>query len=277
MNPYNRVSAGSALTWYGDGWRIFKAKPLLLLVSLVIYVLISIALDSISILGDLIAVLIAPALAAGFFLLAESIERQQSPGFGTFLEPLRNGQVRGRLLGLGALSIGLSLLLVLVVVIFIGASALTGQSLTSGSQVSPEQLMQILNSGSAIIGMVIAVLMSMLLMLAMFYAPPLILFRDLRPWASVKLSLGGSLGNILPLLVFGLINIVLVFLAMIPMGLGLLVLAPILIGASYASYLDIFEGNGEDNREATADHRDTAASQSGSRMDPPRVKTVDRP
>ncbi len=46
--------------------------------------------------------------------------------------------------------------------------------------------------------------------------------------------------NIASMLVFGLIITVLTVIAVIPFGLGLLVLGPVLIGAIYASYKSIF-------------------------------------
>ena len=269
MSAYNKVSIGRAFTWYGDGWRIFTAKPILLLVSLILYVLILSILAFIPILGGFISALITPALLAGLFLLAESIERNQTPGFSTFLEPIKDTQVRWRLLGLGALSIGFGILLLILLLASLGTAALTSDLIAADASPTPAQLTQLFGSGSALIGIVATMLLSFFFMLAMFYAPPLVLFRTLPPWASVRLSLNGSLGNILPLLVFGITSLVLLFIAMLPAGLGLLVLAPVLTGASYASYLDIFEGNGEDNAGTTAGHQAAAAQR-------PQVKTVDR-
>jgi uncharacterized membrane protein len=43
-----------------------------------------------------------------------------------------------------------------------------------------------------------------------------------------------------PFLVYGLITMVLCFFAALPVGLGFLVLGPVLSGSVYASYRDIF-------------------------------------
>ena len=44
----------------------------------------------------------------------------------------------------------------------------------------------------------------------------------------------------LPLLVFGLIYIVLAAVAMLPLGLGFLILGPVTACAAYASYREVF-------------------------------------
>jgi uncharacterized membrane protein len=47
----------------------------------------------------------------------------------------------------------------------------------------------------------------------------------------------------LPLLVFGLVYLVLAVAAVIPLGLGFLVLGPVTVCAVYASYREIFGGS----------------------------------
>ena len=55
-----------------------------------------------------------------------------------------------------------------------------------------------------------------------------------------KASLNACLKNILPFLILGLIFCVLSFFAALPVGLGFLVLLPVLSGTAYASYQDVF-------------------------------------
>jgi uncharacterized membrane protein len=64
----------------------------------------------------------------------------------------------------------------------------------------------------------------------------------MAPVAALKASFSANLKNWLVMLVFGLIVLVLCFFATLPMGLGFLVLMPVLYGALYASYKDIFLG-----------------------------------
>ncbi len=57
----------------------------------------------------------------------------------------------------------------------------------------------------------------------------------------MKLSFAGSLRNILPSLIYGIVWIVLAIVATIPLLLGWLVLGPVSVASVYASYRDIFE------------------------------------
>lgn len=261
MAAYNKVSTGQALGWFGDGWRIFKANPLTLIGSLILYVVIMLVLSIIP-LGNLVAALLSAALMAGLFLLAERVYREEDATVGTLFEPLQNAKSRNPLLILGALSLALIFVLLLIGALFFGVAALT-QSPTSGGTSNPQAALDLFSSGGAIIGILIIVLGSIGVGMGLVYAPPLILFQEVRPWPAIKLSLAGCLGNILPLLVFGLIGLLLTFLAMIPFGLGMLILSPVLLGAGYASYLDIFEGEADPTKPQGANPV-------------PQVKTVER-
>ena len=63
------------------------------------------------------------------------------------------------------------------------------------------------------------------------------------PLAALKASFNACLKNSPPLLVYGLIVMLLVFFAVLPVGLGFLVLMPVLSGSAYVSYRDIFVAN----------------------------------
>ena len=79
--------------------------------------------------------------------------------------------------------------------------------------------------------------------LAMYwYAVPLVLFRNLEPWNAMKASLAAVLVNMMPLLVYGVVATLLVFVAMIPLMLGLLIAMPVLGISWLISYQDLFEG-----------------------------------
>ena len=115
-----------------------------------------------------------------------------------------------------------------------GGAALTGGLIGRGPGV-----------GMAIGGFFVALLVMLALMvplaMAVWFAPALVVFRDIAPLEAMKASFFACLKNIVPFLVYGVILFVLCMIAMIPFGLGMLVMVPVMMGSTYASYVEIFE------------------------------------
>jgi uncharacterized membrane protein len=57
---------------------------------------------------------------------------------------------------------------------------------------------------------------------------------------AMKSSFRGCLKNVVPFLLYGIVGLVLAIIAIIPVGLGFLVLGPVMWGSMYSSYRDIF-------------------------------------
>jgi uncharacterized membrane protein len=57
----------------------------------------------------------------------------------------------------------------------------------------------------------------------------------------MALSLSGCAKNVLPFLIYGIVWIVLAFIATLPLMLGWLVLAPVTFASVYTGYRDIYE------------------------------------
>jgi len=91
---------------------------------------------------------------------------------------------------------------------------------------------------------VLAVLVMLALLLpvimAIWFAPPLVAFHGRGAIEAMQESFLGCLKNIVPFLVYGVVFMVLGILASIPLGLGWLVLGPVLAASAYTSYKDIF-------------------------------------
>ena len=94
--------------------------------------------------------------------------------------------------------------------------------------------------GSFFILILIGLALFIPLVMALYFAPALIVHHDLGAVDAMKLSFKGCLRNILPFLVYGVIAMILGFLASIPLMLGWLVLGPILAIAVYVAYRQIF-------------------------------------
>jgi uncharacterized membrane protein len=99
--------------------------------------------------------------------------------------------------------------------------------------------------GGALMAITVAALLFFILflplMMAVWFAPALIVLRGREPWAAMKESFSGCLQNVIPFLLYGLIGIGLAIVATIPLALGWFVLAPVTIASIYTSYCDIYE------------------------------------
>ena len=114
-------------------------------------------------------------------------------------------------------------------------------SIQGTGMMSSGEVMQF--GATALLGLLLVLLVTAALAAALLYAIPLVMLEDhVEPFPAVKESVMGCLRNWQPLLVFGLILTVLSVLAVIPLGLGLLILGPVMAGSWYQSYKEIYGG-----------------------------------
>jgi uncharacterized membrane protein len=78
------------------------------------------------------------------------------------------------------------------------------------------------------------------LLMAYWFAPALVMMHDIAPMAAMKASFRGCLRNIVPFIVYFFVMVVLAFVAMIPIGLGMLVWIPVAMASNYVGYRRIF-------------------------------------
>ena len=79
------------------------------------------------------------------------------------------------------------------------------------------------------------------LVMAVWFAPALIVIHNISPVDAMKMSFKGSLKNIIPFTVFGIVGpIIMILIAVVTVGLGLLVLLPVGMITYYTSYRDVW-------------------------------------
>jgi uncharacterized membrane protein len=77
-------------------------------------------------------------------------------------------------------------------------------------------------------------------MMAYWFAPALIAMEGMSALSAMKLSFLGCLRNILPFLLYGVLALVMFFIGAIPVGLGLLVVMPVMTASMYTAFRDIY-------------------------------------
>jgi hypothetical protein len=127
----------------------------------------------------------------------------------------------------------------------IGGQAL--QQIVSGQaqNIDPEILMQAV--GPAMVALLAAMILSVPLTMAVWFAPLLVVFGNEKPAPALRYSFIACLRNMLPFLVYGLIVLVPLILLMAPFDLanmernpGLWVVALLVLPSIYTSYRDLF-------------------------------------
>jgi uncharacterized membrane protein len=233
------LPAERGIGWIGEGFGLFRQSPWVWVALTVLWLLVNALPNWVPVLGPLALSLLWPVFGAGLLLGCRAqadgqpLEiRHLFAGFGPRLGPL---------VGLGALSLAASVVLVAVIALaLLGASQSStelAQTLAAGPG-GPEELRGL--AATAVIVVLVAAALSVPLVMGFWFAPALVVFDGLGPLAAVLASFVGCLRNLLPMLLFGLIGLVLLVLGALPLGLGLLVVIPILVCAVYVSYREIY-------------------------------------
>ncbi|MGD8910809.1 MAG: BPSS1780 family membrane protein [Chromatiales bacterium] len=228
------VPVGNCISWIGKGWWHFKSSALAWIGALILWFIISFVLGFIPVLGFIASLLGGPVIMAGFMYGCS----EQDAGGDFSISHLFSGFTNnlGQLL---LVAVFYLIMLILAMVILIGGIFI----LAGGAAALDNPEIMVTMGGGAITGMaVLGLLLIIPIMMSYIFAPALVMLDNLSAFEAMKYSFMGCLKNILPLFVFSLLGTVLLFIGMLPIGLGLLVVFPILTAALYTAYRDIYFG-----------------------------------
>lgn len=227
----------AAFAWLRFGWASFVANPGQWLAMTVLLLVVYLGVQIVPFVGTLAANLAMPVLTAGMLHAVRRLADEGRFELGDLFTGF--GRNTGPLIVVGALNMVGWLVIAVVVMVLVGGSVAGG--IVFGSAGQP-----VLGAGIGFAGVVLAGFMTLILgvplVMAICFAPALVLFNDMAPTAALKASFFAMLGNWLVMSILGIVVLVLAFFAALPMGLGFLVLLPVLFGALYAAYKDIFLG-----------------------------------
>lgn len=233
FDPAGRtVEAGRGLEWLKRGWQLFTRNPGMWIAIAVILMVIAVVLSFIPVVGSLLLNFLMPVFAGGILLGCKSLSEGGELGIDTLFAGFKQNTTNLILVGVFYL-VGVVAITLLVFLIG-GGAALTGGLMGRGPGV-----------GMAVGGFFVALLVMLALLvplaMAVWFAPALVVFHNVAPLEAMKASFFACLKNIVPFLVYGVILFVLCMIAMIPFGLGMLIMLPVMMGSLYASYVEIFE------------------------------------
>lgn len=224
-----RVPAGNGVAWLGSGWTLFKAAPGTWIGLTVVFMLVMMVMALIPFLGGIALNLLMPVFIGGIMMGCKAIEDGEELRVGHLFAAF-SGHV-GNLVIVGLLYM-VGIFAIMMVMFVIGGAGFGIGALLGG------------NIGTALVPMILLGLLALALMIplamAVWFAPPLIIFHEVPPFEAMKASFVVCLKNFVPFLVYGLVYLVLAVLACIPIFLGWLVLAPVMMASMYAGYRDMF-------------------------------------
>lgn len=235
-----RRPAGNGVNWWSAGWRYFAAAPWMWIGLTIAFIVILILVSVVPLIGGIASTVLSPALAAGLMAACNAQDRGNAITFNHLFAGFSERLVPLIFVGLLYLA-GTVIILVIVLAIIIATVGMSGLgALWSGDPMQAGWAMLATLGAGAFFAVLVGTLFALPLMMALWFAPPLVMLRNEEPVAAMKASFAACLVNIWPMFVYGLIGIVLMIVATIPFGLGWFVLCPLFATSIYASYKDIF-------------------------------------
>ncbi len=187
--------------WIKDGWQMFKKDPIAWIVMLLIFDFLLI-IGSTHYIARYISTLLLPILTGGIYLSAHNSQQGK---------------------------------IVSVKDLFLMFSSLHRKTLKELLIIGGVGVLIALINGS-LLGVVLMVLWSFILL----FAVPLVVIKNEQAIPAMKNAVWASISNLIPILIFYFLSLILLVVTTIAGVVGLLIVIPILFGASYSSYNMVF-------------------------------------
>jgi hypothetical protein len=235
MLEIKTVSPGRGVAWLLEGFDYFRRSTGAWIGIGIILIIVTIASSIIPLAGLFLQILfpvIMGGLIMGCRFISDGGEMKINYLFAGFCENT------GKLLLVGILySAGLILItLIMLSVLFI----VTGGVEFMLAIINGDTGVVIDNSSNLLLVSLIGLSIYLPLLMAIWFAPALIVLEGAGAVEAMKYSFIGCLKNIIPFLVYGVVSLPLSLLATVPILLGWFVLGPMIVASIYISCKDIF-------------------------------------
>lgn len=220
--------------WIQQGFGFFRQSPGGWILMLVVWFALNLVASLIPMLGPLATTLLTPVFLAGIVMGTY----EQDNGNDFMVSHLFAGFSNqfGQLLLAGLLYL---IGWILIMVLIFGSMFGTLMNPETMATQDPEMMINAMMP-TMILMMLISLALSIPLVMAYWFAPALIILEGVSALTAMKLSFMGCIKNILPFLLYSILGMVFLILGMIPIGLGLLVVIPMMMASIYAAYKDIY-------------------------------------
>ncbi len=219
------VAAGRGVEWLVWGFKtVFKTPGFWIVGGLILAIAFFIA-NFIPLIGNL--------LATALYVIGTGAAMRACVAIEAGRDPVAEAQqvlTHQPLLILGAIAGGLSLLITMVVTAMVAASVGTAMLVSTAAGV-----------GMALISGLLMGLVFIALFMALWLAPALVLFKNMQPFDAMKMSMKATLKNLVPYIVLAILTWIAFIVGSIPLMLGLLIVFPASMCASYIAYKEMFD------------------------------------
>ena len=226
------VPARRGASWLFEGFGLFRKAPVAWVGLTSGWIIITFGLILVPLIGGVIANFLQPVFFASFAVAA----LRQAAGEPVVMGDLFLGFRRNlrALVNLGAI------LLIVEIGIFALMAALGLPMGAAGDKTfTMAEYLQLLKGKEWIL--VVGFVLTVAVKGALWFAPPLIALHDMPMSHAMRWSVYAALANLGAMILYGVVLFGLFFAALIPWGLGLLVVIPMMVISTYIGYRDVFE------------------------------------
>ena len=226
------VSAARGAAWLAEAFTLFRVQPAAWLGLCFGWLSITFGLLIVPFIGGVIANFLQPVFFASFAITALRQRAGERVVMGDLFQGFRRN-LRA-LVNLGAI------LLIAEIAIF-AVMALFGLPMggTDDKTFTVAEYVEVLRGREWVLAL--GFVLTVMVKGALWFAPQLIALHDMSTAHAMRWSLYAALANLGTMVVYGTVLFALLFVALIPWGLGLLVLIPVMAISTYVGYREIFE------------------------------------
>lgn len=284
------VNARRGAAWWAEGWRLFTPAVLPWMGIVILYMLISIGISAIPYVGDVGHWLLTPVFTAGLMVGCQAVSRGERLRIAHLFEGFQGAHFVPLII-IGAINMAIVLIIAAIATVGVIGGLRITDALRMGAIGDPLGTMSNMAMRIGIGGLLTSLLL--LVIAAVFgmlnwFAPALVVLQGEKPLAAMKLSFIACWRNWLAFLVYALVAVALAIVVMIVFGalifglgatawfsdtgsgwsaivglivllgvlmfVGALIALPVIFGATYAGYRDIFT-SGTKERGAVAGYQ----------------------
>jgi uncharacterized membrane protein len=234
LPAFRRVATGRGWSWIAEAFGLFRRNPLIWIALNLVLLLIALALGQIPVLGSYLIYLLTPLFLAGLMTAARDTER----GGEIEIAHLFRGftENASQLITVGGVYLVGNVIVAGVAIALGGAELQEVMRAASegGVQVEPRV------ANKAVLAVLVSAALFVPLAMALWFAPALVMLDRVPALKALLLSTQACVANVLPFLLYGIVMSGLLFAALLPALLGLVLWVPIAMISAYTGYRDVF-------------------------------------